>query len=249
MLKNKFEKVNFDFYHILYYYRFIDKELYIHKSNRRYKSCINSNTDYSYNISIDDIKKEYNDLIDIRLYRSPISEWLNLVKEFAIYLRTAEKCFMYINDSSSCLYSEIINNKTILCTKKIDNQYNITISFENTKITDIMKTITVFDDPEKALVSFINIEVNRYYGKEMSNSFKFLSSDSPAFNDETDLVLFNNIRDIVNKYIVKTYDNILNDTIYKVGIYNRIHGDSDFCDFNIWLGIKKYGLCEKRSSY
>lgn len=144
-----------------------------------------------------------------------ISTWFYFLYDFAHFIRFAEKCFMYPNTDSSYIFSENIKNKKddiIIYIKK--NDYKVKVSFEKSKIPDISPSsdylLTGFQCED---LYFINVEIVRNFGKQMCNTFKFVSNENPKFNDISDELLFKNFKRNISKEIMYTYDKILNSII------------------------------------
>ena len=144
-----------------------------------------------------------------------ISTWFYFLYDFAHFIRFAEKCFMYPNTDTSHIFSENIKNKKddiVIYLKK--NDYKVKVSFEKTKIPDINASsdylLTGFQCED---LYFINVEIVRNFGKQMCNTFKFVSNENPKFNDISDQFLFENFKRNISNEIMNTYSKILNSII------------------------------------
>lgn len=140
-----------------------------------------------------------------------ILEELKLIELFIYFLRFSEKCFMYTNSDNKRIYSEIDldKNKTIFYFKK--NDYKVKITFEETKIKKPSEATFPFNflEEERNIV-FINIEINRLFGKQMQNTFKFIYDENIKFNDSSDKLLLEFVMKDILEEMYKTFEEIVN---------------------------------------
>ena len=151
------------------------------------------------------LKELYNEIFSSNLviYNEVTrAKWFQTILDYANFLRYAEKCFFYKNSESLKLYSEIMDKATNLYYRK--DGYKIKISFEHSKIET--EDSTIFD---KKYHDFITIEVARDYGKQMKNTFSFISGEEPILNNPSDAILFNKIQRDICYAITESFDKIM----------------------------------------
>ena len=205
MASNIFEDFCFDFYDTIKKYTNEEIE-YIAKFN---KSIFNRNKKKY--IFSKEISEKKDTILDNKFsYGYSKKEWLtDFVKPYLHFLRTVEKCFMYNNDESNTVYSEIINDKEIIYFA-VNDSYKIRIIFEKTKIPDkLIKDPDLDNIFDNNYMEFITIEVKRNFGKQMMNKFKIIT-DNDTFDDETDEFLLEIIMDVIYTSILSQLSDILN---------------------------------------
>lgn len=156
--------------------------------------------------------------------------------EFAKYIRFAEKCFMYKNDTTSKVYSEDVKEDTNLYFNFTDYKIKITFTKSYVPVLEDPEFSGLLDDGNKN-VMFIKIEIVRNFGKRMRNEFKFIID--PKFSDDSDRILYNTIIAKCMRQIETTNDQILNSII---PIYTGINDDYMLERSLDWRDVKDYGL-------
>lgn len=176
--------------------------------------------------------------------------FISIVESFGEFLRIAEKCNYYRNDNSDPIYSEIDEKKTKVALFEDDVLYSISI--EKSKVPNITVTPTsslFFDlNPFEKInnndyASFITISIDRNYGKGMNNTFKYLFTGAPIFNDKSDEILYNLMKQKVSDCIIKTYDNIIssifmNSKTIKYRVKEYSHSElilEDIINYGLWI--------------
>lgn len=142
-----------------------------------------------------------------------IAIWFENLRYFGHFIRFAEKCFMYHNTDTSLVFSETIKDKPddiIIYFKR--NDYKVKIRFEKTEIPQIVD-FTDNGYVTDGNVYFINIEIVRNFGKQMCNTFKFISYETPKFKDFSDQLLFEKFKKDISRDIKNVYDDILDSII------------------------------------
>lgn len=174
---------------------------------------------------------KYNTAIS-RLWENTLSfaEWIMEVKEFIQFIRYSEKCFMFRNESSIdrenreyAVYVE--NEENTLYIRDFTDDIKIKISFTESLINDIVIDTTSNSladyvesgkTPKKQItVEFIDITIVREYGKQLANQFRFMSSENPKYNDESDKILMDITRSLISKYLKLTLYDIFDNYIRK----------------------------------
>ena len=170
---------------------------------------------------------------------------LDGLKEFALFLDTAEKAFMHDNSAVSELWSEITGSTYVI---NFDTyEYKSKILIEKTKIPNIGSFLSATSDDEydklfnAESVYKTTIEISRNIGRKSISSFNYLSNSPKKFTDPIDDVIFENFKTDLSLKMKSIYDSIIN------GIINhgltKIKLCSDFVDTVTWKEIMKYGLC------
>lgn len=181
---------------------------------------------------------------------------MDIIKDYIIYMRYMEKCFMYKNDKSHSIYADISeesNNKVYrLYLNWVNFESKICIEFKSSNIknpaTDSFIDKIISEDADDN-IDFITITISREFGKNMKNTFKFISNSLPTFNDESDKILYNNIIDHVYEIIMKDFHFMINHIaeFFDIGyidmhynINTTYHSWSK--RYNIFERLKKDGL-------
>jgi hypothetical protein len=200
------------------------------------KSIENTYKDTSYKIRTNyhwldgEIHKYY--IAISRLWENTLSfaEWIMEVKEFIQFIRYSEKCFMFRNESSIdrenreyAVYVE--NEENTLYIRDFTDDIKIKISFTESLVNDIVIDTTSNSladyvesgkTPKKQItVEFIDITIVREYGKQLANQFRFMSSENPKYNDESDKILMDITRSLISKYLKLTLYDIFDNYIRK----------------------------------
>ena len=160
------------------------------------------------------LKENYNNIMsDITIYcKERRANWFNTILNFANFLRYAEKCFFYKNSECAMVYSEVLEKEKVTNIYFKRNGYKIKISFEETKIQLTPDHIMTFLD-KKEYLKFVTIEVVREYGKQMQNTFNFISNEEPIMNSKSDAILFEKIKKDICYAIKETFEKILDSII------------------------------------
>ena len=162
------------------------------------------------------------------------SKWIHLVEQFSKFIRTAEKCFMYHNESSIdkkkykyIIYSELVNNNEIMYIRFLEKDIKIRITFKSSMIDEInddKNSLKEFIENGsiakiEQYLTFINIFITREFGKQVSNEFNFIDNEEPIYNDFADEILMENIRLLVSQAIKYTYERIcMNDILNSLNL-------------------------------
>lgn len=232
MSDNMFKDFCFDFYKLMK--NISDKDISeIIEYNNKFR-----NRNRKKNILTDGLIKmgkditSYNFKIDYS-----IKIWLNtFIKPYLHFLRIAEKCFIYNNDESNTIYSEINNDKEIIYFN-INESYKIRIIFEQTKIpNNLREDEDISDIFDNDYMEFITIEIKRNFGKQMVNKFKIIT-DTDKFDDETDNLLLEIILNEIFKAIINQYEDILN---FIIRNYTKLNFqiNLEHCKFIRRIGVK-----------
>lgn len=131
--------------------------------------------------------------------------WFSMLYNYGCFLRYAEKIIMYKNDPE---YNDICSenkDKDIFLLIKTDD-FKSKISITKSELPDINTG---------AFLDLINIEIIREFGKKMKNEFKFISGEEPKFNNDSDRILFDGYKKILNRMITDNFYKILD----SVGLY------------------------------
>lgn len=131
---------------------------------------------------------------DINLY-----DWFSMLYNYGCFLRYAEKIIMYKNDPE---YNDICSenkDKDIFLLIRTDD-FKSKISITKTELPDINTG---------AFLDLINVEIIRDFGKKMKNEFKFISGEEPKFNNDSDRILFDGYKKIINRMIADNFHKIL----------------------------------------
>lgn len=190
---------------------------YVTKKSKTFRS--DNNTKISlFNSSLSLANELFDDNTDY-------SRWFSKLEEFSEFIRFAEKCFLYRNESDSAdnnqymVYSEKNNDEDKLYIKTV-GESNIKFTFTNSNVLDIVQegsAISRFINASDDKIKFINVIIKRYYGKGLCSEFNFISDEEPIFKDQSDNLLMSTIRCkscIVIKNILDDIFNILIPNIY-----------------------------------
>lgn len=170
-------------------------------------------------LSFEHIRTIYKDITDRGLYSSTLVFWLVHLKIFAKFLRFAEKCFFYKNDSELSVLSSILENDKIILYYKNNNKdntniYSIDFIFETTKLPKLNSSESdsgkkLLENDEERYNEFVTIKISRNYGKEMINSYTFLLGADPTMNEDSDMYLFDLVKKIITQAVEKTFESIM----------------------------------------
>ena len=156
----------------------------------------------------------------------PFAKWINRVEQFSTFVRFAEKCFLYQNQSDPifndiAVYSEKENDEDKLFIKK-ENEYKIRYTFKTSNIIDITSennNLGAFinnDINSDCNIGFINIVFIRSYGKGLCNEFNFISDEEPIYKDLSDEILMDNIRIKTAQNLKLVWNEVFNSLIPKL---------------------------------
>ena len=207
----KFDDLLFRFYTILdVEYKNFGK-LYISKNSKIFGKMNSKN-----HLSVTDLwNKDYTDFVN-SFKSATIKEWVHYIYDAAISIRSAEKCFMYKNDQDNIIYAEETKDTKTFYYNNVST-YKCKISFEKTKINSLSydnideSLNKIFEDDNN--VVFVTIEVKRNFGKEMTNTFKFLSTSEPTCNDHNDSIMLKVIMNDITNTVINEYNSILNNIL------------------------------------
>ena len=127
--------------------------------------------------------------------------------DYSEFIRWCEKMLLYTNNQSDCIYSDAsicsLDDRTLLFNKQ---GYTITVMLKMSKKAD-------FDSSTDSLLfhKIMRIIVERNFGKRLVNKFNIVD-DEIKFNNESDIMLYEVIKEIINATIKDHYTNI----VYKI---------------------------------
>lgn len=162
----------------------------------------------------EDIVSNYENVVKYLSTEDDLGTWLDYVKDFALFLRIVEKCFVCTKYKNSNLYSEIDKNKNIILQYKLTDHSNVKITFEKTKIKNPAQTnialsmILDEDDADDIAMEFITIEV--YESGEMQSKFRFVSNENIKFTLKSDRVLLDYIKYNLGWDMAYTFLDVIN---------------------------------------
>lgn len=197
--------------------------------------------------------KDYNSLelsysLVEQLWESGISfsKWIHLIQQYSQFIRIVEKCFFYKNESSiddkkydTVIYSELREDKSeVIYFRFLKNNYKFRIIFKESMIEDLnLKEFVTernllkeyindsYNSNIEQYITFVNILIQRDFGKQVCNEFNFIDNEDPIYKDETDKVLIDTVRRIISYSIKENYEDICNNYIIKSYKHTNI---SDF---------------------
>ena len=150
------------------------------KTKEESKMFVYKQTEVEYNR----LKEEY--------FREHSPEF-NTLWTFCQFIRYAEKTIFYVNDN--------VNGKCYVDSDLLDmTKRRLSIKRENYDINLFLEKI---ENPTDKFSPFkvITLEVNRKYGKQMSNKFKIVNQDI-KYNDYADVLLI----EVVNKILIESME-------------------------------------------
>ncbi len=193
--------------------------------------------------TLDELKELYKNSLQFDRWE-PENYRLEGLKEFALFLDTAEKAFMHDNSAVSELWSEITGSTYVI---NFDTyEYKSKIIIEKTKIPNIGTFLSANSDDEynklfnAKSVYKTSIEISRNIGRKSISSFNYLSNDPIQFTDPIDDVIFENFKTDLSLKMKSIYDSIINGIINHGLTKVKLH--SDFVDIVTWKEIMEYGL-------
>jgi hypothetical protein len=188
--------------------------------------------------SIKKLDIDYEEIISQLDYNSDnfnVEKWLEIVKSFTLFIRYAEKCFMFKNTDENNIYAEteVGKDKSIVLYIKFKD-YKIKFIFDKTKIQkENYNNILLLATEDSKYVSMYTIELVRNFGKNMMNRFRFISGEEPTFNDISDKILFKRILSDTSEIIINTFGEILNSILLE---YKNIENQTN------WKEVIKDGV-------
>ena len=146
---------------------------------------------------------------------------IDKMRDYIEFLRFVEKTEMFDNEP---------DNKYGICSEKDDKfdalyaflfSYKLSIKFENTILPDDFEQSIL----DKAIygenhVQLVTLNITRFSGKKMSNTFKFIYGDNPDINDVSDELLLNKVFKDINADMKYVFDSIINETSNWRNLYN-----------------------------
>lgn len=193
------------------------------------------------------------DLKDLYKNATPFLRWspedysLTGLKEFALFLDTAEKAFMFDNSAISELWSEINGSSIIINFDTME--YKSKVIIDKTKLPDVGSFLSATSDDEynrlfntKSIYK-TSIEIVRTIGRKSISSFNYLSNDPIRFTDPLDDVIFENFKTDLSLKMNSVFDNIIDEIIIhgtpNAKIYGEEIGDKIYAT---WKDIMNYGI-------
>ena len=177
--------------------------------------------------TIETVVREYNSIEHIL---SDEDTFFSYVLDYAIFLRTMEKTILYTNCKDyHYLYADISENGDIVSLNFHDDNSDISIRFEESKITNILsnQTSMIYDNKDTKL-KFIEITIDRLFGKEMTTKIKYVYPEgSPQLNDITDEIMFKNVIHIFKEQMVYLFKEIMDDICRS--FYKSLYSKDDSC--------------------
>lgn len=142
------------------------------------------------------------------------NDWLDLVRDYSAFLRTAEKCWLYYNDTSNNISSCVDENKKNYILFVDLTKAKVKITFEKTEIPNISTQTNLleeFIDNNELSDSISTVEINivREFGKKMCNIFNYIKGSTLDI-DLTDEILLNDICVKISYIIMENFEQILN---------------------------------------
>ena len=159
------------------------------------------------------------------------------------------------NDISRGIYGEITEEsnckiyRLYLEWTKYDSK--ICIEFRSSNIKNPVSNNfidKIIDDESENNIEFITVTISRDFGKNMKNTFKFVSGSSPTFNDESDEILYDNIINYASDSIIEDFHCMINhiakflDIGYDCAILDCRCGKRIIKKYDIFERLKKDGL-------
>ena len=185
-------------------------------------------------------------------YDLAFADWILEVKKFIDFIRYSEKCFMYKNESSidreargSIVYVE--DKENTLYIRDFLNDIKIKVSFVESMVNDIIIDTTSNSladyvesgkTPKRQItVEFIDITLVREFGKELTNQFRFMISENPKYNDESDKVLMDVIRSQISMHLKSTFYEIFDNYIREFSGFSYKLKLGDVLDGRVLFGF------------
>lgn len=179
-----------------------------------------------------------------------INNWVNtVIYPYINYLLYAEKCYFYNNAEDNYIYGEILDNgdrnffyqyKDGDMWKDAKNIAAVRISFsplknipklENSLLDDYLGNDIDINE------TICNIDIKRKYGKETKNNYHWILGNDLDVSDSSDDELLLVIIGMINRAIIRQFNESLIHNIYKrVNIFGGIGTD--------WRNIEKLCIVE-----
>ena len=179
-----------------------------------------------------------------------LQAWSNYVKMFSEFLRFAEKCFMFKNESSIdknkdyIVYSEILDGSEVLYIRDNLDSVKIQFTFKSTKIIDpnsndensLLQYINNGDSFGTKTVEFVNMFISREFGKQCCNEFNFPNfENSLNLEDDSDEILIQTIRRICSNAFKVVFDDIFDNYITHFAGIDKALNLKDVIDEQFWI--------------
>lgn len=177
----------------------------------------------------DKLKKDFLEISKL------LSNRYNVLEDYCLFIRFAEKCFMYKNCETNNIYAEIVDNKKILYYKNDD--YKVKITYEITKIKKPSSNIalSMISDESETNIKFITIEIVRNFGKQMKNIYKFVYGEEINI-EKSDEILLNIVFTKMNREIFDSFCEILKSIIYiYTGISSKEIIMTEVIENGLWI--------------
>lgn len=171
------------------------------------------------------VDKRYREFIE-QLQSTNKTDIALLFKDFAVFLVNMEKCFLYNNDSTNIIHSEIDEIKQEYKLIIDCDQYSIVYEF-NVSAINMPGSKAKFSNPLAFMddiidnddkVIFINVFIERSFGKNMINEYKFIQGSAPILEDISDVILYDNIINISKKIIIDSLIDILDNNVCEMSL-------------------------------
>lgn len=164
-----------------------------------------------------------------------IDQWLNMVKQFIIFLDIAELSSLFKNEKGECsLYIDCDshNSSYIMYYYDDSKETEYRISFMETSIpkpgsqSSIVSFINATDEEdEDSTITLIQIDILRRYGDKRTNQIKLIENSTDCKSllaKSEEALIFNVFRDILSQVIFNTFSDILNNVNKAVGFERNI---------------------------
>ena len=212
---NIFNDIAFGLYEIIYKAKYVYKYENL-RTTKKYKYT------KIYESELAELKSKY-DILMTRLEQD--EHFFTYVLEFIIFLRTMEKSIFYKNDESRLLYAYTSDDGSVASLRYRDpigvkdkEDYDITVKFEESKINNILsKGSSVIYNNDDAKLRFIEIAIDRKFGKEMVSKIRYIYPDgNPQLEDKSDEIMYLNTIVILRKEMLELLDYILTRICYTI---------------------------------
>ena len=118
---------------------------------------------------------------------------------FAQFVRYAEKVIFYKNDTDKPLYVD----------SSLDEEHERLFVIKKEDYEVKFKVQWLYDTTAKHMMKVINIKIDRFFGKEMSNEY-IIVDENIKLNDASDFVLITIINNVLYDATLETYKAIMN---------------------------------------
>lgn len=137
------------------------------------------------------------------------------IESFCDFILFADIALFYINDDSSDIYAEKINDNIKIIYFKT-NDFKAKFTFEVTEIPDINIDFTaddILENNKSNNIKFVTIEIARDYGKRFVNSCKFVFGEKMTFKTTESEIMFTIVSNILKINIVNCFKSIVQKSI------------------------------------